>query len=479
MPRSALFVAAVCVVSACSSCSSNDGPAHDSGGRDADGGGGADGSANGGGGADGSADTGGTSDWDWTGVIGTGQSLSVGSTPITSTTQPFHNLKLSLGSTKVPGNGASPWDPTVGGLSMIPLVEPIRPLATGFPGAYPGNLYGETPHTAMADQITSLIRAASPSSDYVTVHTVVGESGQSIVALNKQTGSTTGTTGRAYAATLFEAAAIARLAQAAGKTYGIGAIVMTHGESDAGSSTYKDELVQLLADYNADLAAITGQRRAIPMYLSQQHAFPNGAGSVGWRPIANQVEWQLGVDHEGDFVCTGPKYQYPAASNNDGVHLSALGYQMLGEKVGQVFYERSILGRDWQPLHPTSVERNGRVVAVHFQAPVPPLDWDTSIDAPAINAWAKGRGFELRTGDSLIAIDSVTISGDAVEITASSDLPASGLVVGYALSSQGVQMSTASKAVRWGQLRDSDPFVGSTTWKANPNYCVSFEMPVP
>ena len=73
----------------------------------------------------------------------------------------------------------------------------------------------------------------------------------------------------------------------------------------------------------------------------------------------------------------------------------------------------------------------------------------------------------------------MAISGDAVEITASSDLPASGLVVGYALSSQGVQMSTASKAVRWGQLRDSDPFVGSTTRKANPNYCVSFEMPVP
>ena len=42
--------------------------------------------------------------WDWNGVVGTGQSLSVGTTPITSTTQPFHNLKLSLGSVKVP-----PW----------------------------------------------------------------------------------------------------------------------------------------------------------------------------------------------------------------------------------------------------------------------------------------------------------------------------------------------------------------------------------
>jgi hypothetical protein len=27
-------------------------------------------------------------------------------------------------------------------------------------------------------------------------------------------------------------------------------------------------------------------------------------------------------------------------------------------------------------------------------------------------------------------------------------------------------------------LRDSDTFAGATTKQANPNYCVSFEMPV-
>jgi len=32
---------------------------------------------------------------------------------------------------------------------------------------------------------------------------------------------------------------------------------------------------------------------------------------------------------------------------------------------------------------------------------------------------------------------------------------------------------------RWGQLRDSDPFVGSTTQKAQPNFSVAFELPVP
>jgi hypothetical protein len=416
--------------------------------------------------------------WNWNGVVGTGQSLSVGTTPITSKTQPYGNLMLSLGSR---GNlSVPPWDPTLPNLTMVPLVEPLRALQTGYPSPYPGNLYGETPHSAMANQITFLVKAAAPASDFVTVHTVVGESGQGIVALNKQMpGADTAMTGRAYSATLFEAAAITRSAKAAGKTYGVGVIVMTHGETDSGSSTYKNDLIQLLADYNTDLLPITGQTQKIPMYLSQQHAYPNGATSQGQRPAANQIQWQLGVDHKGDFVCTGPKYQYPGNPNKDGIHLSATGYQLLGEKVAQVYYERIVLGNDWQPLQPTTVERSGRTVTVHFQVPVPPLNWDTSLDPPVIPEWVDGRGFELRAGSTNITIDAVDISGDSVVITADGDLPASGLTVGYALSSQGVQLSTASLAVRWGQLRDSDPFVGSTTQMGNPNYAVSFELPVP
>ncbi len=236
--------------------------------------------------------------------------------------------------------------------------------------------------------------------------------------------------------------------------------------------------MRLLSDCNADLLAITGQTPKIPMYLSQQHAYPSGAGSQGQRPVVNQIQWQLGVRHPGDFVCTGPKYQYPG--DPDGVHLTALGYQLLGEKVGQVYYERVVRGADWQPLMPTTVERHGRVVTVRFNVPVPPLTWEPSFGAPSIGAWIQGRGFELRTASADIVIDSVDISGDAVNITAVADLPTSGtLTVGYAMASQGVQMTTASRAVRWGQLRDSDPFVGSTTNQPNPNYAVSFELRIP
>jgi hypothetical protein len=332
----------------------------------------------------------------------------------------------------------------------------------------------------MANQITALVKGEAADKDYVTVHSVVGESGQGIIALKKPADldAATGTTGRAYAATMFEVKAITRLAKEAGKSYGVNVIVMTHGETDVGNPTYKEELVQLLADYNADIPAITGQTRKIPMYLSQQHGVPNGT-AIGQRPLANQTQWQLGVEHKDEFVCIGPQYQYPANESNDGVHLASIGYAMLGEKNGQVYYEREILGHDWQPLAPTSVERDGRVVTVHLHGPMPPLTWDETLDAHAIAEWVNGRGFELRGPAGNIVISSVEIVDDTVQITADSDLPSGGLFVGYALSSQGVQMTAASKGVRWGQLRDSDPFVGLKTKAANPNYAVSFELPVP
>jgi len=420
--------------------------------------------------------------FDWVGVVGSGQSLSVGTTPATSTTQPYNNLMLALNGATVPGTGADPWDPTIAGLTMVPLIEPVRALETSYPSPYPGNIYGETPHAAMANEITRQVKAASASGDYVTVHTIVGESGQGVVALVKQTGSTTGTTGRAYAATLFEAGAISRLAKAAGKSYGVGVIVMTHGETDCNNTGYGDSLVQLLADYNTDIAAVTGQTAKIPMYLNQQHGCPGAPActkSSDVRPTANNFEWQLGVQHKGDFVCTGPKYQYPAHSDGDGIHLNVTGYQLLGEKTAEVYYQRAILGQDWQPLAPIAVSRSGRVVTVQFHVPVLPLNWDTTFDAPVITEWKMGKGFELFTSTANVAISSVAISGDSVQITAAADLPATDLNVGYALTSQGKQLSNHSKAVRWGQLRDSDPYTGGMTKQANPNYAVSFSLPVP
>jgi len=75
--------------------------------------------------------------FDWVGVIGTGQSLSVGATAgKISTTQPFTNLKLV-------DNGPDPKYPIdSSGMpqwAAVPLVEPIR---TSVPGSAPATATG-------------------------------------------------------------------------------------------------------------------------------------------------------------------------------------------------------------------------------------------------------------------------------------------------------------------------------------------------
>jgi hypothetical protein len=414
--------------------------------------------------------------WDWTGIIGTGQSLAVGEPDGTRgsalamarlTTQPYQNLSLSTGSL--------PWpiDPSDAALRLIPLVEPIGRPSTAYPSSWPTNIAGETPHAAMANQISALLQAAH-GTDYVSVHSEVGENGQCLSLLVKNA-VPMGVNGHAYAATIVETTAINRLALAAGKTYGVGAITVTHGECDAGNANYESELHQLWSDYATDLTAITGQSTRPLLIVSQQHA----SGSD--RTPSTIAQWKIGVDYPSDAVCSGPKYQYPYTP--DGIHLLVDGYEQLGEKYAEVYYERVIRGHDWQPLQPTSAERSGSVITVHFHVPVLPLVWEDTFPSPhqtTHTEWSAGKGFEVRSGVTPVSIASVEISGQDVQITCSGDLPATGLSVGYALSSDLTAMTAPHPGtLRWGLLRDSDPFVGQSSGTAQPNFAVAFELPVP
>jgi hypothetical protein len=415
--------------------------------------------------------------WDWAGIIGTGQSLAVGQygTPVKATTQPYHNLKMSTGTAQWPLDAGD------SSFKMVALIEPIGRASTSYPSSYPTNIAGETPHTAMGDQITALVMA-SAGRDYVNVHGEFGENGQCLTYLVKNAPQV-GVNGHAYQGTLVETQAITRLAQAAGRTYGVAALTGTHGECDAGNTSYESQLYGLLTSYDTDIAALTGQTQKILMIVSQQNATND-------RSASTLAQWKIGVDHPGDAVCSGPKYQYPYYT--DGTHLVTDGYEQLGEKYGQIYYQRVVVGQSWQPLQPTGVDRTGtRVINVHYHVPVAPLVWDTALVAPNANstAWHAGKGFEVRANNSAVTISQVAISGDTVQITCASDLPTSGVVVGYAMTSQDGTTKSQSKdssgnvlwsgTLRWGQLRDSDPFVGATTKRAQPNYGVAFEMTVP
>jgi hypothetical protein len=157
----------------------------------------------------------------------------------------------------------------------------------------------------------------------------------------------------------------------------------------------------------------------------------------------------------------------------DGVHLDALAYDQLGEKYGQAYFEHVVRGRPWRALEPRRVTCAGRKVRVDFQVPVAPLVWDERMPPGAAHpAWVRGRGFEVSAGAEPLETLSARIDGDSVELTLGRE-PSTEVRVGYALTAAAVPRPHGAR--RWGQLRDSDPFVGATTGTAAPNFAVTFQ----
>src|SRR5262249_10402701 len=154
-----------------------------------------------------------------------------------SLTQPFKNLMLI-------DNGPAPRYPIDGSTTAvwqaIPLVEPHRPnvvVTTPDNNWYPANIMasgpngeqGETPHSGMANTISPAWAQRGHTSDYVTAHSAVGVGGVCLTWLEKGQ--------QAYLAGLSEARVYKQLAAAAGKVYGSGGVILTHGECDTSQGT--------------------------------------------------------------------------------------------------------------------------------------------------------------------------------------------------------------------------------------------------
>jgi hypothetical protein len=394
--------------------------------------------------------------FDWNGIVGNGQSLSVGrrGTPELTTAQPFHNLKLFDATGKYALDSS-------GTLSLVPLVEPIRTVCAETATAYPCNINGETPHTALSIELTTLAKAAG-AADYVTLHSVVGQGSQPLAVIDKAGADG----GNAYAATLSEARSFQRLADAAGKKFGYVAVVFTHGEADnAEPAAYESGVYQLYENYNQDLAGITGQTQPIVLVASQQVTYPPNGNGLTNTPMTGTAFalWHAGVDHPGQVVCSGPKYQYRYyATNSSGAtdpHVYSAGYRRLGEKYAEII--DTVVNRRlaWQPLQPTTASLSGTSLTVNFQVPAPPLAWEPSLEvSTTVSAWSHGRGFEVVDSKGPVTISATQISGSSVVLTLAAAPTGTGLRVRY-VAYNGCTANCGNHLV--GQLRDSDPFLGA------------------
>jgi len=392
----------------------------------------------------------------WSGIIGVGQSLSVGvQAPLFNRTAPVQaGLRLE--------DGDDLYDielPHAASLRIVQLTEPFRKYVEG-DQSYPDNIDGKTPHSSMAMQIAAMSMLETKQL-FMTVHTTVGVSGAPIWDICKNGNL------NSYAASMFEAQALTRLAKESGNKLEYDCILLTHGEADAmlSHTSYAEELVKMLRDYTEDLKHITGQMHAPIMILSQQQSSP---------PVPDvesaviQAQWFVQTESSNTIICAGPKYQYGYVEG--ALHLPEGGYNRLGEKYGQVFYRTVVEKNPFIPLSPTKVTlKEPTTILVSFSIPVRPLSWNEALPKPhqtVHTVWSLGRGFEVRDAhEREINITDVRIlPNDELEIdlTPPFDLP---LTLSYAMTigrhDLGGSISFGgSTSGRIGQLCDSDPLVG-------------------
>jgi hypothetical protein len=404
--------------------------------------------------------------YDWVQIISTGQSLSIGSQglPPNPAPQPYQNLVLSDSSPdpKFDNDGDQ--------LSLVRLVSPLRTATVNMlpAGTYPNNINGETVSEGLSNQLSALSLARA-GRDYVTVATAVGQGGRQLSVIEKQPGPAYPAKpaipgNQAYWASMYETTRINELARAAGRRFGVGAVFLTHGESDAllltPAASYEAGVVKLAKDYDADTRAITGQSTPVLLFTSQQGTYPAVIDAIS--TTINGL-WRVSIDNPDRIVCVGPKYQYEYTA--DRVHLPAAAYERVGTKYAEAYYQTVLEGKRWRPLEPMQVTRVGRTITVSLYVPFPPLSWDTVFPPPhqsAMHPWRNGKSFEVATqSGAKLEIESVALEGpSSVKVTLTQE-PSAGtaLVVRHAIVQDVAGAQGGMPEGRHGLLRDTDPLV--------------------
>ena len=331
------------------------------------------------------------------------------------TTQPFTNVKLL-------DSGSAPlYDGSGDSLSLVPLVEPLKPIHGTNEPNYPGNIYGQSQASSIANEFSTKL------TNFRSVFGLYGISGAGIANIKK------GGTSTAWAKMLYEVNAIHTILGAT--THKIGPHFFTHGEADWDNANYKANLYQYCNDLQTDLLPLVPtQKTPIPLILSQQGTFPFDYYNVG--PLSSQAQLEAARDN-ALIYCSGPHYQRRFTQQEDigsGVHRTAWDFRAEGIKYAQVATAVQC-GIDWKPLQPNRIQMSGNRILIRFDVPFGPLRFDENIVQPLIhyhtrdangipNPWLAGKGFEVYATDvtydrsQWVPINSCRIiSNDEIELT--------------------------------------------------------------
>lgn len=337
-------------------------------------------------------------------VISYGQSLSIGvlSVPVVSSVQAHNSLRFVGGvrsrDVSAPGTYAS----------LVPLVEQ---QATVGP-----DQYGETPCTGICEYVQNTLTARGlphAVSGFQLLASAPGRGGQSIEDLDK--GSFP------YSVLIADVTNAATRAAELGKTYAVWGFVWMQGESDPTmtADTYRQKILQLRTDLEADIKAITGQTNPLKFIMHQPSA--HHLSLVGGQGVPRIAQLQLDLAlTEPHFYMANPEYFIPRASDN--IHFSAAGSKEFGMHLARTMVSVLIDGKNRKPLHVDYATIAGDSVLLQLESPdaAAELVLDTTAVVNPGNF-----GFDLLTiAGVAINIASVTLlKGRRVKIKATATLP--------------------------------------------------------
>ncbi len=389
----------------------------------------------------------------WNSVFITGQSLSTGvsGTPALTTSLSNPNLLMLSGGT--------------GGDMTTQINLPAISLRESLPAATPR----ETGHAALGLQLLAM----GPGSRwFVNRH---GEGGRSYVQVRK------GTTNYNYYLN-FQLPNLATFASSQAVPQFARFVVITHGEADFNADltdgpTYLGYLQQWRSDFDADAKARNGaaqpdlvvslDQMSTWTYYSRATPVHTPSGNYGV-PLA---QWAAARDYPEQFQMATAKYFLPYS---DGVHLTRVGYQMLGEYHAQALHRR-LGGWNWVPLAPRRITRSGATITVRLFNPT-----GTALVNDTTTVGARpNMGFEFWDNSGATpAISSVTLDQpNQITIQLASAPTGSEQRLRYAFTGTAGANGGSAGAAR-GNVRDASAIVGATSAAALRNWLVSFDEPI-
>lgn len=418
-------------------------------------------------------------------VIVAGQSLSKGYQAFPSLTKSCAANTLMYGesvtakvddvSTFIP-RGSGQFNQLAGTNDMPAVESPVPDSSLSSLSPSVGVLGEKVNYAAVSMLAEAVYDKYGFDSDKYILTGCVGNSGSSIDQLSKDYAGTP------YRYGVFETylTQVKSLADAAGQSIGVIAIIWMQGESDRAASTtryiYKSKLSQIKSDYTADAKSILGQTED-PIWLNYQtqavwgNSLDKDSNGDSDLPV-QMAQYEMSEEESGAYMVSNV---YPVTDK--GTHLTANGTRNVGCWFGRALVDILVNKVEFEPLKPVSITRSGTTISIEYNTNTISLDGEAYDKySPAQNSTQKG--FRITDGLSTnrIGIVSVSVaSADTIEIEISSE-PSGDAYVWYA---SGDGWGTVLKAGGLGWVNDGNEDVAPYNYEYKEGAGMEPESEIP